>query len=504
MNKLENAKRNIIFGFVNKVISLFCPFIIRTIIIWKLGMEYVGLSSLFTSILQVLSLTELGFSTAVVYSMYKPIANKDDDTICALLNFYRRVYRIIGSVILIAGLLITPFLNKIVSGNIPRNINLESLFIIYLLNTVISYLTLAYKQSVLIANQRIDIDNNITSIVNIFMYICQIIVLLVTRNYYCYIVILPICTLIINYLRSRIVEKLYPTYYCKGEISKSLKKDLYKKVYGLMLTRICQVFRNSLDSIVISSFLGLVVLGKYQNYYYVINTIIGFLLILTNSIVAGIGNNIVTKTVKENYKQFNIFMFAYNWISSWCTICLCCLYQPFMKIWVGESNMFSMVLVLLMCMYFYSLKTGDIVAVYKEAAGIYWEDRKRPIVESIINLILNIFLVKCIGIYGVVLSTIISIVFVNIPWSAYILFRTYFKHSMKIYFKKILLNCLILFFTMGITFFACSFVKSAGILELIIKTLVCIVIPNVIFILINIENKNLTDCIKIVKEMIIK
>ena len=196
-----------------------------------------------------------------------------------------------------------------------------------------------------------------------------------------------------------------------------------------MLTRICQVCRNSFDSIVIASFLGLVVLGKYQNYYYIINTIIGFLGIITTSIVAGIGNNIVTQSVEENYRQFNIFMFGYNWIASWCTVCLCCLYQPFMKIWVGESNMFSMLLVILMCVYL--LKVGDIVAVYKEATGLYWEDRKRPVIESVFNLILNIVLVKIIGVYGVVISTILSIMFINIPWSASILFNEYFKVSMR-------------------------------------------------------------------------
>lgn len=436
--------------------------------------------------------------------MYKPIADKDIDTICALLNFYKKIYKIIGCIILLAGLAILPFLDVIVSGNIPNDINLKSLFIIYLLNTVISYLTLAYKQSILIAHQRIDIDNNITTIVNIFMYIFQIIVLLITKNYYCYIIILPICTLIINFIRNKVVKKLYPVYCCKGKISSSLKKDLYKRVYGLMVTRVCQICRNSFDSIVISTFLGLSVLGKYQNYYYIMNTIIGFLNIITTSIVAGIGNNIVTKSIEENYKQFNIFMFAYNWISSWCTVCLFCLYQPFMRIWVGNSNTFSMALVLLMCIYFYSLKIGDIVAVYKEATGIYWEDRKRPIVESIVNLTLNIFLVKKIGVYGVVISTIVSIVFINIPWSAYVLFKTYFKTSMKEYIKKTLINFLILVFTIIITFLTCSLVKENGIIGLIIKSLICTIVSNLILLLIYIKNENFKNCINIVKKMIIK
>lgn len=504
MDKIKNAKRNMIFGLINKLISLICPFIIRTIIILKLGMEYVGLNSLFSSILQVLNLTELGFGTAVVYSMYKPIAEHDNETICALIKFYRKIYKIIGIIILIIGICILPVLNNIVSGDIPSTINLQCLFIIYLVDTVISYLTLSYKQAILIANQRIDVDNNIMSIIHIFMYILQIFALCLTKNYYCYVIILPICTLIINVVRSKIVDKMYPEYKCKGEITKSEKKSLYKRVYGLMLTRICQVCRNSFDSIVIASFLGLVVLGKYQNYYYIINTIIGFLGIITTSIVAGIGNNIVTQSVEENYRQFNIFMFGYNWIASWCTVCLCCLYQPFMKIWVGESNMFSMLLVILMCVYFYSLKVGDIVAVYKEATGLYWEDRKRPVIESVFNLILNIVLVKIIGVYGVVISTILSIMFINIPWSASILFNEYFKVSMREYIKKTLMNFFILIIITSVTFFACSFVKIIGIFELFLKGLICIFLPNVLLYIINKRNKMTTYFINIVKRIVIK
>lgn len=226
----------------------------------------------------------------------------------------------------------------------------------------------------------------------------------------------------------------------------------------------------------ISIFLGLTILGRYQNYYYIMNTIVGFLQVITSSIVTAIGNNVAIKSQNENLNQFKIFHFGYNWIASWCTICLLCLYQPFMKIWVGEDNMFSFAMVIIMCVYFYSLKVGDVVSLYKEATGIYWEDRIRPITESVANLVLNILFVKLWGVYGVALATII-----NIPWSTMILFKIYFKQSPKVYFSAVFKYLLILLFGAVVTYCVCSMIKINTILDFGLKVIICIIVPNIIF-----------------------
>ncbi|MBO5413595.1 MAG: polysaccharide biosynthesis protein [Clostridia bacterium] len=502
VNKVQNIKRNIIFGIINKIIMMLCPFAIRTIIIWKLGVEYVGLSSLFTSILQILSLAELGFGTAIVYSMYKPLAENDTKLISALLNLYRKVYRIIGLVILSIGIMLMPFLKFLIWGNYPSDINIYILFIIYLINTVLSYFLFAYKQSLLLANQRNDVESNITSISYLIMYILQIVAIIFTKNYYCYIIFLPFCTIAINLIRNEYIKKKYPKYICSGELPIDVKKDMKKRIFGLMLSRICQVCRNSFDSIVISMALGLTILGKYQNYYYIINTIAGFLTIITTSIVAGIGNNIVTKTKEENYEEFKLFQFGYNWIASWCTVCLLCLYQPFMEIWVGKNNLMPFWLVMLMCIYFYVLRVGDVVAVYKEATGIYWEDRYRPVLESIVNLVLNFALVYTLGVYGVVLSTIISILFINIPWAAIVLHKTYFRISSIKYFSNVGINILILIFISIVTYKICLLFNGNNLyINLIIRGVICIFIPNVILVLVNYKNHNLRKSLKFIKRM---
>lgn len=481
LNKIKNTKRNILFGIVSKLVSMMFPFVIRSIILYELGANYLGLGSLFSSILQVLSLAELGFGSAIVFSMYKPIANNDKDTICALLNLYRKVYLIIGVVILVVGISVSPFLKHLISKDCPENINIYILYFINLSNVVISYFFFGYKESLLLAHQRVDVDKILFLVFETLMYSSQIVLLFVFKNYYYYLICLPLMTLCVNISRNIVVTRMFPLYRASGSICKADRKEIYKRVFGLMLSRICQVCRNSFDSIAISAFLGLVILGQYQNYYYIMNMVIAFLTILTTSIVAGVGNDVVTKTKEENYQRFLLFHFIYNWIASWCSVCLLCLYQPFMSIWVGQDNMLSFGLVVCMCVYFYSLKVGDVTSLYRDATGMFWIDRFRPIVESIANLVLNFSLVYFFGLYGVVVSTIISIVFINIPWSIHILFKHYFQSRSKEYILEVLFCSLVLIIISVGTYFVCSFVRiSNAYANLAIRFLICLVFPNLL------------------------
>ncbi len=438
MGRTRRAFVNIIWCFIEKMITLICPFIIRTIMIYKLGNEYLGLNGLFTSILQVLSLAELGFGDAIVFSMYKPIIENDNKMLSALLNLYKKVYRIICMVILCVGLLILPFITKFVKGGYPSEVNIYVLYCIYLFNTVISYFLFAYKESLLKAHQRNDVNSRILSGCNIVMYVLQIIVLLLFSNYYLYIVIMPVTTIVLNCVRSLFVKKMYPQIVCEGHIEKDAVIGLSKRIIGLTLNKLAQVCRNSFDSIIISSFLGLVILARYQNYYYIISALTVMVSIITTAVGAGIGNSIAAETVEKNYSDYKEFLFIYNWIACFCTVCMLCLYQPFIELWVGKSNVLPLSTVILCCIYFYTMKLGDIAAVYRQAAGIWWEDKFRPIVESVVNLAVNIVLVKYIGVDGVLVSTIISIVCINIPWATYVLFKVYFKMSIKeVFFKYI-------------------------------------------------------------------
>ena len=478
MGRTRRAFVNIIWGFIEKMITLICPFIIRTIMIYKLGNEYLGLNGLFTSILQVLSLAELGFGDAIVFSMYKPIIENDNKMLSALLNLYKKVYRIIGMVILCVGLLILPFITKFVKGGYPSEVNIYVLYCIYLFNTVISYFLFAYKESLLKAHQRNDVNSRILSGCNIVMYVLQIIVLLLFSNYYLYIVIMPVTTIVLNCVRSLFVKKMYPQIVCEGHIEKDAVIGLSKRIIGLTLNKLAQVCRNSFDSIIISSFLGLVILARYQNYYYIISALTVMVSIITTAVGAGIGNSIAAETVEKNYSDYKEFLFIYNWIACFCTVCMLCLYQPFIELWVGKSNVLPLSTVILCCIYFYTMKLGDIAAVYRQAAGIWWEDKFRPIVESVVNLAVNIVLVKYIGVDGVLVSTIISIVCINIPWATYLLFKLYFKMSIKEVFFKYIRYFIETTVLCAVVYGICSRINGNLLVVLVVRTIICIGLVN--------------------------
>ena len=484
--RLKNAKRNIVGALGQRVVSLIFPFVLRTVMIYYLGALYMGLSGLFTSILQVLSLAELGIGEAMIFSMYEPIAQNDIKKICALLNLYKKIYKMIGLGVLIIGLGMIPFLQQLISGTTPADVNIYVLYIIYLMNTVVSYIMYGYKSSIFIANQRYDIKNKISMVTSGLLYCLQIMIVVITKNYYLYCILIPIITIIDNVLVNTIARQKYPELYAKGTVEQDLKNDIKKRVVGLFIYKICGVFRNSFDSIIISAFLGLVILAKYQNYYYIITMITGIMGIITSSVTAGIGNSVVTETVDKNYNDFNKFQFIYMWIVSWCTVCLFCLYQPFMKLWVGANLMFSDNIMVVFCVYFFTSQMGNICFTYRQAAGLWWQDKIRPLIEAIVNLVFNIILVQYIGVVGVLLSTILCLVLINCVWGTKILYKYYFtKEKLISYLGKLMIWALITIISVIATNQLCQFIKESQIYELILRFAICLVVPNVIILLLS-------------------
>ena len=484
INRSENAVRNLRTGFLNKIITLICPFIIRTIFIHTLGAEYLGVNSLFSSILSVLSLTELGFSSAIVFFLYRAIATDDNTLINALLLYYRKVYRIVGIVFLSIGILLIPLLPYLVKGTYPDGIQPVTVYLIFLFNTAISYFLYAYLGSLLIAFQRNDLQDKVQVALTILSHALQAVILLLARNYYAYLCIIPIFTILNNLAIAYIVKKNYPQFFPDGKLSTDIKKDIQKKVKGLMIQKLCAVSRNSFDSIFVSLYLGLKEITIYNNYFYIINILTGFLLVFITAIEAGAGNSTATETQEKNYQDMVNTNIIYMWISGWCFTCLICLYQPFMTIWAGENLLLSMSSVLLFSVYFYILKMGDVRSIYVGTNGLFWEHRYRAIAESVLNIFLNWILGKYFGINGIIAATIISLFFVNFLYGSRIVFKYYFTHfKLRDFFLLHLYCASITVITCVPTYLICSSIPSS-IPGLLLRILICIVIPNILIILI--------------------
>lgn len=485
MNRSKNAVRNVVFGMINKLVVVFLPFLIRSVIIKEFGADYLGLSSLFSSILQLLSLTELGLGTAIIYSMYKPVAENDEKTLSAILLFYRKIYSVIGIIILCIGLILIPFLPSLINGEVPKSINLLYLYLLYLGNTTVSYFLYAYKSSLITAYQRSDVSSNINTVVHIIVYSLQLIMIYVFHNYYAYTAMLIVGSVINNLSVNVCVKKLFPNIKPSGKLDAETKSVIIIKTKGLFIDRLCHVSRNAFDSIFLSAFFGLIITAEYSNYYYIMNSVIGFLIVITSSIQAGVGNSIATESIEKNYNDILKFNFLFMWICGICVACLSCLYQPFTELFFGKDMMFPYRIVILLCIYFFAYEMGDLCAVYSSAAGLWWESRYRLFTEAILNIILNYVLGKLFGVFGIISATIITLVLINNIWLSIIVFKHYFKGcSLKKYNLYNLYYAIVSLLSSGVSYFICESVfRSVSIISLFGRAGTCFLVSNIIFLL---------------------
>ncbi len=430
--KLEhtrNAARNVVFDGTLEIVNLLFPFVIRSVMLHCLGTEYLGLNGLFRSLLTFLNLAELGVGSAMVFSMYRPIAEDDAPSICALLRLYRTLYRIIGLAVAAVGLLLMPFLPNLIKGDLPAGMNLYVLFLMNLANTVLTYWLFAYKSSLLQAHQRRDVISKVSLTVRVAEYTLKILVLIFTRNYYLYLIVQLLCQVGINLLTAAWATKMYPKYVPAGKLPREKTLDIFRRVRDLFTSKLSATVFDAADTLVSSAFMGLTALALYQNYYFVITALRMMLVVLLNACMAGVGNKLVMESREANYLDLEKISLLFIWVLGVSSSMLLCLYQPFIRLWMGEDNMLAAGIVLCFVVYYYSMGANKLINMFKDAAGIWKMDRWRPLTAALVNLGLNLATVRWIGLYGVLLSSVFSIVFIQIPWLFHNLFRVVFPRQ---------------------------------------------------------------------------
>ena len=483
-SRTKNTSRNILAGLWNRFSTILLSFINRTIIIYVLGAEFSGLNSLFTSILGVLSIAELGIDVAIVQSMYKPIAEGDKKRICELLTLYKKSYNIVGAVILGIGLALIPFIPYLINDEIPASVNLYILYILYLINSVMSYLLYAYRESLLYAHQREDVSQMFRSVTLIGKNVAQAVVLLLFKQYYAYMAIEIVFTVLNNLWIGKETQRRYPEYQCIRGEKVRMSEDIKDQLKGLVLGNICDKARNSLDSIILSAYLGLTAVAIYNNYYYIYSALYGIMLVVCNSMSASIGNSIVTETVEKNYDNLQKFSFIVAWISGWMSICMLCIYQPFMELWMGKDLMLSNFNMMLFCVYFYAINMNNIRNQFVSGTGIWWKLKYSNIGEALGNILLNLVLGKLFGITGIILATIITIVVFNFWWRTEVLFKTYFVGmSLKEFLKNHGYWIVCVLIAAVVTWGLCSLIQVNAVVQLFINGIICVIVPNGILLL---------------------
>lgn len=478
IERVKNASRNIVYGMASQIVKQLLPFAMRTVMLYLLGVEYLGLNSLFSSVLSALNLAELGVGSAMIYSMYQPIADDDSNKICALMRLYKIYYRCIGLVVCAIGLALLPFIPKLINGDVPPDINVYVLYLLNLAATVCSYWLFAYKSSILWAHQRNDIVSKVTLATDCIKYAAQFLVLILTQNYYLYVMAILATQVLNNIMTAILAERMYPDYHAKGTLLKEERTTINHRIRDLFSAKVATVIVYSSDTIVISAFLGLRVLAIYQNYYYLFSAVAALITIVFTSVRAGLGNSLIVDTKEKVTKDFMSFLLIIVWLAGFCSTCFLCLYQPFMELWVGADLLAEFGIVICMSIYFFVNCLNVFFNSYKDASGMWHKDRFRPLVEAITNLALNIILVQYIGLYGIILSTIFSMIFVA-PWLIHNLFDMLFDRTyLKCFLKRMTRYVLATGITMTVTYCLCSLVALPLIFVILIRLVICVVCAN--------------------------
>lgn len=484
IERTKNAARSISVGMVLKLHQTIFPFLMRTAMIQFMGVEYLGLNSLFSSILHMLNLAELGVGSAMVFSMYKPIAEDDTERICALMGLYRRYYRIIGLVIGGMGLIVLPFVPNLISGGVPPELNVYWLYLLNLGATVLTYWLFAYRNCLLQAHQRLDITSKITLVSNTIQYLLQLAIIFWVKNYYLYVVVLLLSTAVNNVLTAVVTKKQFPQYEPRGVLPQDEVKGINGKIRDLFSGKVGYIVLQYADTIVISAFLGLTVLAVYQNYFFILTAVTTTIEVIAASITAGLGNSFITETKEKNFKDMQKFTFVFLWMTGICACCFLGMYQPFMKIWVGEELMLGYGMVASFALYFVVYVFNKLINVYKDAAGLWHQDRFRPLITAFVNLGLNLLSVRRFGLYGVLLSTVISMVVVGIPWQLHNLFTNMFDRAQLRGYLRLIGKYVAAVLVAGvIVAVLCLQISLSPWVTLLLCALVSATVPNVVFFL---------------------
>lgn len=408
-SRTENSMLNINFSIISQLIKIIFSFLSRTVFIYVLGKEILGINGVYASILSYLALSELGIGTAVTFTLYKPIAENNTEKIKSIVNFYRKIYKIIGLVILVAGMSIIPFLQSITSDYVLTK-QLYIAYIIFVINIASTYLLFSYRQVLLVAHQKKHKIEKTNIVCYLLTNSLQIAFLLLFHNYIVYLVIQFFTQNLQQYWIYRVVGREYPYVNDKDckKLAKTDKKSIGNSVFSIAFFKVGAVILNSTDNIIISAFIGVAIVGIYSNYHLLISTVTGFIGLIFTSLTASVGNLNVSAESDKRERIFDKIFLASSVLYGAGGMMLFQMLNPFITLWLGEEFIFSDLTVFVFVMDFILAGYMIPIDIFKDACGVFKVGRYRPLLTIIINVFMSIVLAKTMGITGIVLATSIS------------------------------------------------------------------------------------------------
>ncbi len=475
---------NIISGLGGYLVTFVLGLVCRMAFTRVFPAEYLGINGLFSNVLGMLSLAELGIGSAIVYALYAPLAKKDNEKIATLVSFYGKCYRVIAFVVLIIGLALIPFLDLIIKEK--PNIQ-ESYYLIYLImlfNSVSGYF-FAYRSSLLVAAQRNYMVTIVSNIVIIVQNAAQIAAIFIFKNYIVYMLIASVCGMLTNVVSSEIAKKEFPCIKTRKSmpLEKEEKRSLVRNVRALTINKVGGLLVNSTDNIITTFFGGLVTTGMASNYTLISTSINSLLNIVFNSLNASVGNHNVLESKENKLALFNSINLANFWLFGWAAIGIFVVSGDVVSVMFGAGYVLPFEIPLIIAVNFYMVGMQNAVWTYYNTQGLFRRGRYVSIFTAIINIALSIVLGKFFGLFGILLATAIARLLTNTWYSPYAVFKYGFELPVRKYFIRYIYYAVLLAFTGGLCYLICHFISVTTIVNVILKFAVCCVVPNLVFFL---------------------
>lgn len=504
MSRLENSVKNIFLSFGNSVISSLLGLISRTVFIYTLGTDYLGLAGLLGNVLGFLSISELGIATAIGFSLYKPLAEKDDKSVSALMSIYRKAYSVIGIIVLSSGIILFRFLDFFIPvAQQPSGTTFA--YFAFLTNTVVGYF-LSYKTTLISSDNRSFQLVPINISINCIQTFLQIVVLLIWKNYIVYLTIQIGCSVLLMAVQNIYISRKYRNidFHSKDGLTVAQKREIKKNISGLIIAKIGDYLVNSTDNLIITKLVSLAATGIYSNYLLIRNMVNGYIGTLFAGVTAGIGNVVAVENNQKKIEVFNTMFFGAFYIYSLEATCFMCLFNSFIgNIWIGKEYLFGSGTVAIIVINNYLTGLRMPLITMKGAAGKYLEDSWIPFAFAIINLVASILLAKRFGVAGVFLGTIVGSLFTADWYRPIVIYRTVFHSSVSAYYKKYVLYLGLGCSYVVLTYWICKWIPIANIyFEFLMRAVIAIGVPVIFNLILFHQTKEFNSIIEIVKRLI--
>lgn len=483
MSRSANSLKNAGTGIGMELIDVLLRFICRTAFIYILGKEYLGISSLYTNVLTILNITELGFSTAITYSLYRPLSENNQEKIRSLMNYYKKVYRLIGFVVLGLGLVLMPFLPHLMSG-VTDKVNIYQYYLLYLAQSVVSYWFFSYKSALLIADQKKYISDIIRTICRIAVCFLQVLALLLFHSFFLYTVLSIVMNIVQNIFTAWQTDVRYP--YLKEPaqpLSKEDKKGLMNQVHALFLQKISVAIGTATDNLIISTFVSVLHVGLYDNYYMIISTVQKFLKSLFQGMTASLGNLFASESKERSEFVFRSLNLANSCVVCLASVCFLALFQPFITLWIGQDYLLDGFTVFIIVLNFTTNFLQNIVLIYRDATGLFVVGRYRSLINAILNLILSLIFVQFWGMAGVFIGSIVSRLATNWWFDAYVLYKKGFEKSPWTYYLNCGICILIILFSWGSIEWIMRGISCGSLAQLFIRGIAGVLFPALLYLI---------------------